>query len=206
MGGGGTMAGLNRLDPMLRNTAIPARSDDIQRLNEQLLLIAIDPELAPVVLRLLGASESLASRLFSVSSKGIATAIRCGVPLVRFTAQLEELVSADPRRWRIVASTEVPEELKRLTLFCLHLAQDLALRNIGLAKMLFGMTRLVVERLRDMAVLHLETLSVSGKPLIRLCEGTDLQWWAGILIGERCVGPKAFRIARYTAQQRLQTL
>ena len=193
----------NRLDSLLRKRVVAVERDDIQRVNERMFLVVSDPEGGKDALRLLGAGEALASRLNAASARGIATAIRCEIPLIRFTTHLEALLSLDSARWRIAANTQVPGELKSLTAFCLQCAQDLALRNGVTAMLLFGVTAFTAERLADLAAQDHETLSGSERALIQIREADDLLWWDRLLIGERCTGPKALLFARYAGQQKL---
>jgi hypothetical protein len=192
-----------RIDSFRRRRSVPNPADDIQKLNERLLLIASDQALGGRVLRTLGAGAQVIKRIRTANAQAVATAIRCGVPLIVFTDTLEELASTDPRQWRWSSTSEVPTELRDLALFALNFAHDLALRNITMAKAYFGVSRFTAERLGEFAVAHLETLSRASGPLLRLRSSDDLNLWDRLLIGDRCVGPRASRIAHTAAQQTL---
>jgi hypothetical protein len=192
-----------RIDSFRRKRSVPNPADDIQKLNERLLLIASDQALGGTLLRTLGAGAQVIKRIRTANAQAVATAIRCSVPLIVFTDMVEELASTDPRQWRWSSTNEVPTELRDLALFALNFAHDLALRNITMAKGYFGVSRLTAERLGELAVAHLETLSRAPGPLLRLRSSDDLNWWDRLLIGDRCVGPRAPRIAHTAAQQTL---
>ena len=182
----------------------PARLDDIQRINEKLFLIATDPEYGTSSLQYLGASPSVARRLGTAPAPGVATAIRCELPLIRVTSHLEELLSLDANRWRIAGTGEGPSAVTELTLFALRCAHELAIRDAMAAKVLFGFSGIdVAEKLAGLGVWHQDALGRSARALIRIREEHDVDWWGRVLIGERCAGPKALRFARYAAQQRM---
>src|SRR5688500_16093902 len=108
-----------------------AVQDDIQHLNEQLLLIASDPESGEHILKLMQASTPVIQRIAAASASAIGTAIRCRIPLVTFTAALEDLAVLNPHEWRTglsmktPATLETPAPLQELTHFALEFAHSL---------------------------------------------------------------------------------
>lgn len=172
---------------------------DIQHLNEQLFLIAGEPTLGERALKLLEASPTVAQRVASASADAVGTAIRCGVPLVTFTSAVEELAILKPRDWRVGVASEVPMELQEFTRFALQFAQRLALLDSTVAQLHFGLTRMAAEGLTRLGVMHLLQMSRRHGVMLRLRLGDQLQVWDRLLIGERCRGPRAYRISQQAA-------
>lgn len=186
-----------------RNRSVPNPAEDVQRLNERLLLIVSDPSAGGSALRAMGAGTHVARRIRAANAQALATAIRCSVPLIVFTPAVEECVASDPRLWRWNTGTHFGAEIRELTLFALTVAHDLALRNITMAKLYFGVSRMAAERLAELAVANLEMLSRAPRPLLKLRCGDDSNWWTRLLIGDRVTGPRAARIAQMAAQRGL---
>jgi hypothetical protein len=167
-------------------------------------MLAADPLVGAGALHLLGATPELVKRLQEVPVTGVATAIRCELPLIKTTSYMEELIGLDSRHWRIGAAGEATRAIRDLTLYFLRCAHDAAIQNPTSARVLFGLSSIeAAEKLAELGVWHQDLLSQSVRPLIRIREQSDLGWWGRLLIGERCEGPKALRFARYAAQQRI---
>jgi len=178
---------------------VDSLQDDIQHLNEQLLLIASDPELGERTLKMLLASAPIIQRIVAASSNAVSTAIRCRIPLVTFTAALEDLAVLNPRAWRANSAVEIPVALQELTHFALEFAHDLVRAHPTVARMYFGLSRLAADGLGGLALKHLLTLSRRHGVLLRLRAADQPQLWDRLLIGERCSGPRAYRISQQMA-------
>src|SRR5690348_669843 len=111
--------------------------EDVQRINEQVLLLVVDRSCGGRARRALQVSKPVAKLISAARAPAIGTAIRCGVPLIVFTRAFHEVVALDPRRWSSVAASAPPEELEALTRFTLHFVHELALRSAALTHALF---------------------------------------------------------------------
>lgn len=176
-----------------------ALQDDIQHLNEQLLMIASDAESGERMLKLMQATAPVIQRIAQAGSNAVGTAIRCRIPLVTFTPVLENLAVLDPRIWRANTAVEIPEPLQALTHFTLEFAHNLVREHPTVAQMYFGLSRLAADGLGRLALKHILSLSRRHGVLLRLRAGDQPQLWDRLLIGERCSGPRAYRISQQMA-------
>jgi hypothetical protein len=171
-------------------------TEDISRLNEKLFRLGADPRCGEAVLRHLGASEEVASRIRGANAAALGTAIQCRVPLLEFSDVLDPLMARSPSQWQWESGPAVCEEVGSLACFMLCVAHDLALRNVTMVKEFFNTSRLSAERLGDLSVANREVLATRASGLIRLRAGRDAHLWNLLLIGDRCTGTSASEVAR----------
>lgn len=171
-------------------------SEDISYLNSEVLLLVSDPEEGERILRLLGAHPNVIKRIAAAGSKSVGTAIRCGVPLVTFAPRLDELLSLPSTELHGVSKQEIPAGLRMLTTTALHVAQRLALIDRTVAQLHFGFTPRVCEIFKSLSISRLLHLSERHGVLLRLRTPEKAQVWDRLLIGDRCGGPRGFRISQ----------
>lgn len=171
-------------------------NEDIAYLNAEVLLLASDPEEGERILRLLGAHPNVIKRIAAAGSKAVGTAIRCGVPLVTFAPRFDDLLSLPATELRGASKQEIPEALRELTTTALHVAQRMALIDRTVAQLHFGFTPRVCETLRSLSISRLLRLSERYGVLLRLRTPEKPQVWERLLIGDRCSGPRGFRISQ----------
>lgn len=171
-------------------------NEDIAFLNSEVLLLASDPEEGERILRLLGAHPNVIKRIAAAGSKAVGTAIRCGVPLVTFVPLLDELLGLPAVVLHGRTHHEVPAPLRRLTTTALHVAQRLALIDRTVAQLHFGFTPRMCESLKSLGISRLMHLSERHGVLLRLRTPEKPQVWDRLLIGDRCTGPRGFRISQ----------
>lgn len=171
-------------------------SEDIAYLNSEVLLLASDPEQGERVLRLLGAHPNVIKRIAEAGSKAVGTAIRCGVPLVTFSPRLDHLLNPPVAGLHGSSMQEIPEALRGLTTTALHVAQRLALIDRTVAQLHFGLTPRGCETLGSLSINRLIRLSERHGVLLRLRTPEKPQVWERLLIGDRCSGPRGFRVSQ----------
>jgi len=176
-----------------------AIEEDVAYLNSEVLLIASDPEHGERILRLLGAHPNVVGRIASAGSKAVGTAIRCGVPLVTFTRKLDELLSAPSTDVHGPHAHDLPGSIRDLTRIALHVAHRLALIDRTVAQLHFGFTPRACEALMNLSVSRLLRLGDRHGLLLRLRTPDKVQVWERLLIGDRCTGPRGFRISQQAA-------
>jgi hypothetical protein len=176
-----------------------AIEEDVAHLNSEVLLIASDPAHGERILRLLGAHPNVIGRIASAGSKAVGTAIRCGVPLVTFTRKLDELLSAPSTDVHGSHAHDLPGSVKELTRTALHVAHRVALIDRTVAQLHFGFTPRACEALINLSVSRLLRLGDRHGLLLRLRTPDKVQVWERLLIGDRCTGPRGFRISQQAA-------
>jgi hypothetical protein len=190
------------MGPLQRRTSILTVGDDIQCLNEKLFRLLADPEQGRKLHQLLQISRPVSQLISSANGRALGTAIRCTVPLLTFSASIEEAVTkgAQPPAYSLPVEHEA---LRDLTLFTLRFAQGLVLRNMSMAHAFFGFSRLFAERFSEMALMHVEALSRSRACLLRLRASDDVTAWEALLVGNRCWDARGLLLARVAAYQLL---
>lgn len=183
--------------------AMEAANEDIVHLNSDLLLLACDSKSGRHILKLLGAQSNVIRRIAAAKSAAIGTAIRCGVPLVSFSPRLDDLLIPSTSISRGVGKQEVPEPLRHLTVQTFHVAQRLALIDRTVAQLHFGFTPRASEVFRNLSAKRILQLSEGHGVLLRLRAAAKPLVWDGLFIGERCQGPRAFRISQHSGRQNL---
>ena len=176
-----------------------AIEEDVAYLNSEVLLIASDPEHGERILRLLGTHPNVVGRIASAGSKAVGTAIRCGVPLVTFTKRLDALLCAPSSDLPGSFATDLPGSLKELTRTALHVAHRSVFIDRTVAQLHFGFTPRVCEALMNLSVSRLLRLGDRHGLLLKLRTPDKVQIWERLLIGDRCAGPRGFRISQQTA-------
>lgn len=171
-------------------------NEDIAFLNSQVLLLASDPREGRRILCLLGARPNVIKRIAAAGSKAVGTAIRCGVPLVTFGSRLDALLGPPAADLRDPSKQDTPASLRQLTTNALHVAQRLALIDRTAAQLHFGFAPCVCEALRSLSIARLMHLSEQHGLLLRLRTPEKPQVWDRLLIGDRCSGPRGFRISQ----------
>jgi len=169
--------------------------EDFSYLNAQVLLLASDPQQGTRILRLLGAHPTVIKRIASAGSKAVGIAIRCGVPLVTFAPRLDALVSL-PDAELHPAAHDMPAPLQSLTATALHVAQHVALIDRTVAQTHFGLTPRVCEGLKSLSARRLQQLSERHGVLLCLRKAEKVKSWDRLLIGDRCSGPRGYRISQ----------
>jgi hypothetical protein len=164
-------------------------------------MVASDQTLGRSVLRAFGGANHVITRIRTANSQAVATAIRCGVPLVVFADAIDELLGTYSHRWRVGVTQEQPPALQELGLLALHITRDLALRSLNMTQGYFSLSRTTAERLRDLSIVNMEKLNRAHGSLIRLRCQDDSNWWNRLLIGDRSGGARGQRIAVLTAHQ-----
>lgn len=176
-----------------------AIEEDVAKLNSELLLLASDPDDGNSVLRLLGAQPNVITRIAAAGSKGVGTAIRCGVPLVTFVPKLEELLAARVADVHESNSQEVPTAVRELTRMTLQVAQRVALIDRTLAQLHFGFTARALDGLAGLSMTRLLRLADRHGVLLRLRASDKTRMWDRLLIGDRSPGPRGYRFSHQTA-------
>jgi hypothetical protein len=171
-------------------------NEDITFLNSEVLLLASDPEAGERILRLLGAHPNVIKRIAAAGSRAVGTAIRCGVPLVTFVPRLDELLGLPVGDLHGHTNQEIPAPLRKLTTTALHVAQRLALIDRTVAQLHFGFTPRMCESLKSLSISRLMHLSERHGVLLRLRTPERPHVWDRLLIGDRCGGPRGFRISQ----------
>jgi hypothetical protein len=177
---------------------VTSLEDDVRSINEKLLLALVDGVIGAEARKLLQVSRPVARRLAEANASAIGTAIRCGVPLVTFAAAVNELLTADPKSWRMSSVHPVPLLLQELTDFTLMFARQLARSADTSARAYFGLTGTAAENLSRLALVHVQLMSRNFGVLLRLREGDRADMWADLFVGERAAGPTAIQIAQET--------
>jgi hypothetical protein len=177
-------------------------SDDVQRINERVMLLMVDRSIGGRVRRLLEVTPPVAALIANANAQAIGTAIRCGLPLVTFTRAFHDLAGVPVRNWPRTA-TAPPPELRDLTVFVLHFAHELVLRNITLSHAFFGFSRSDAEMFRNLPMIHLETLANRSTSLLRLRAADVVSVWNGLFVGGRCADARAQALAHRSAWQTL---
>ncbi|MGH3430683.1 MAG: hypothetical protein ACRDQZ_24480, partial [Mycobacteriales bacterium] len=176
--------------------------EDVQRINEQLLLLVVDPSSGGRVRRALQVSKPVAKLISAARAPAIGTALRCGVPLVVFTRTFHEIAALAPRRWSSVAAPAPPDELRALTRFTMHFVHELALRSAALTHALFKLPPAVCGAFGEVPLVHVETLVQRGC-VLRLRSGDDPLAWDRLFVGGRCGDGRAQTLAHLSALQTL---
>jgi hypothetical protein len=175
-----------------------ALNEDVAHLNSQVLLLASDPEDGDRTMRLLGAHPMVIKRIATAGSKAVGTAIRCGVPLVTFARSLEEVMGQSAES-KGTAARDVPLSLRVLSRDTLHVAQRLALIDRTVAQLHFGLTPRACESLMNLSVHRIARITERQGVLLTLRAAEKVKVWDRLLIGDRCAGPRGFRISQQTA-------
>lgn len=172
---------------------------DIEQLNSRLFLLAQDAVTGVEVLRRLKTELAVIARIKAANEGAICTAVRCGVPLVTFIEEIDELIQ-DPRGGLDGGEADaVTKGLRDLTMFALQLAQRLALEHETLADMHFGLQSTTAGALTRLGITDLESMSRCGQVLLQLRKGSQPVIWDRLLIGGLSTKAWAFRIAHETA-------
>lgn len=173
-----------------------AANEDIVHLNSDLLLLVCDSKSGQHILKLLGAQPNVIRRIAAAKSAAIGTAIRCGVPLVTFAPRLDDLLIPSASISRGAGKQDVPEPLRHLTAKAFHVAQRLALIDRTVAQLHFGFTPRASEVFRNLSANRILQLSEGYGVLLRLRAAAKPLVWDRLFIGDRCQGPRAFRISQ----------
>jgi hypothetical protein len=189
--------------PLHQRKIVSVCWDDIQCLNEKLFRLILDPHQGAEGRRLLQIGGPVTQHISSANRRALGIAIHCTVPLVTFSATLEEALAQDPRQWAADSASQIPSALQDLTLFTLRFAQSVVLRNASVAHAFFGFSRLFAERFGDTALRNLEALSQYRQCLLRLRGGDDVAAWQALLVGDRSGSDRGQLLARISAYQML---
>lgn len=173
--------------------------DDFFFLNSELLLLASDPEKGRQFLRQLGAHPRVIKAIGVASQPGIKTALRCRVPLLTFTPELDELITLSEAELRATQPQDVPEPLRQLTTTALHVAHRLALADRLQAQEKFGFTPRQCERFMHLGIGRLMRIKDRRGLLVRLRAADRPVTWERLLIGDRFPDQRGFRIAQQAA-------
>lgn len=176
-----------------------ALNEDVVHLNSQLLLLASDPEEGEGIMRQLGAHPLVIKRIANAGAKAVGTAIRCGVPLVTFASKLEEALIARGAELDGIAGRDAPDALRTLARDTLQMAQRLAFIDRTVAQLHFGFTPRACEGLTRLSVSRMTRLTQRQGALLRLRAADKVHVWDRLLIGDRCSGPRGFRISQQAA-------
>jgi len=171
---------------------------DVEPLNEQLFLFAINQREGIEILESLGAIPEVVDRIRGATPNGIAVAVRCGIPLVCFSAAMEEELIRGASMANSVGRPVPIAAVQELALLALHIAYRNVLRFPALGQSHFGLSRVGSSRLAEATIRDLICLSRFERP-IQLHAADQLRFWDRILIGDRLVGPRAYRISQETA-------
>ena len=173
--------------------------DDFFFLNSQLLLLASDQQHGRRHLLLLGAHPRVIKVIAGAGKQGIVTALRCRVPLLTFTEELDELIRLSEAELRATHPVDVPEELRQVTTVALHVAHRLAHIDRLQAQEKFGLTPRQCERFMQLGIGRLTRLRDRRGLLVRLRAPDKAVTWERLLIGDRFPDPRGFRIAQQAA-------
>lgn len=174
--------------------------NDIQRINREFFRLALQPDLSTRVMRLLSASDAVANRIRGSTEEGQQTAIKCRMPLVTLTGELEDLITSHPHDWpaqRI--GKEIPPQLQLFTRFVLEVAWGLSRLDLTAPETQFGLSRQAVADLRRCGAGDLIAIAERPTVFLRVRAANQPLLWDRLMIGSRCEGPRATRIAREIA-------
>lgn len=171
---------------------------DVEELNQKVLLFATE---SAANRELLGAAHNVGRRLAEVKPGGCRTAIKCGVPLVRFgTDAIGEIMTLGRiARSRMSGSSKPPTPLKDINVLTLQLAQKAAFVDPALAALWFALPREAEAALTDASITDLTRYAAYRASMVELRCGAVPTVWALILIGERIDGARGFRISQDAA-------
>lgn len=173
--------------------------DDFHFLNSQVLLLASDRQRGKHFLKLLGAHPRVIHLISAAGKNAIRTALMCREPLVTFAPELDELINLSEAELRATLPQQVPDELRRLTTTALQVAHRLAVADRTSAQTHFHFTPRQCERFMQIGIGRLTRLRDRRGLLLRLRDAEKEFTWERILIGDKLLDARGFRIAQRAA-------